>query len=334
MSDFDDQLTQLDDLYPRPTAEVTGRARAEVLSARPSGRRDVPLRRPGRRLVLAAIAVAAAVAAAFAAGLAVASSPERTITAPTAATGPGFLPATGWNVLQTGLTVPPEGPVASAANVPFAPADLSQQSPPTATVAALPASGVLLWAQFYPSGQIPAIDRTFPVRTLPLRLADARVTTNPEGFGGSGAVRRIAARVNGYNVDVVIFFGANQPSASALADARGELARLTLPACPAIAQPIDPYEVAAAQAYLVAWLRAHYVSRLSDLRGARARAVVVSGVRDRRIRLVATTCASQAAHLVAVTVTPSAAGRANLGRLPLLYFLSKTSTGWSVWREG
>src|SRR5437764_3502965 len=113
MSDFDDQLRQLEERYPRPSEQATERAHMAVQSlARPEQRQGWP-RRPARRLVLAAAAIAAVSGAAFAAGLAVASSPERTVTAPTASTGPGFLPATGWNVLQTGLTVPPEGPTAS-----------------------------------------------------------------------------------------------------------------------------------------------------------------------------------------------------------------------------
>ena len=84
----------------------------------------------------------------------------------------------------------------------------------------------------------------------------------------------------------------------------------------------------------MSWLHAHYVGRPSDLRGARVAAGVVSKATGARVHLVATMCRAEAARLVAVTVTPSAQGRANIGRLPLLYFLSKTANGWNIWRAG
>lgn len=248
--------------------------------------------------------------------------------------GPGFVRARGWNVLETGLTIPPQAPTASAANVPFAAGDRSQQSPPTATVSSLRSGGVVLWAQLYPSGGNPAIDRTFPPRRLPLRLADAFNTTNPEGFNGKGAVRRIDARAEGYNIDVVIFFGSRAPSTQAVAAARNELARLVVPQCPTAAKTLGRGDLQAATSSLLVWLHAHYVGRPSDLRGARVAASVVSRAASARIRFAAAMCRAEASRIAAVTVTPPAQGRVNIGPQPLLYFLSKTANGWSIWREG
>jgi hypothetical protein len=159
-------------------------------------------------------------------------------------------------------------------------------------------------------------------------------TTNPEGFNGKGAVRRIDARASGYDIDVVIFFGSLTPSARALTAARSELARLVLPGCPTAAQQLGRGDLQAATIALTSWLHAHYVGRPSDLRGARVAASVVSKASGTRVRVVATMCRADAPRMVAVTVTPSAQGRANIGSLPLLYFLSKTATGWSIWRAG
>jgi hypothetical protein len=65
--------------------------------------------------------------------------------------GPGFLPAAGWDVVQTGATMPPQVPTATAANVPLDSRDPAGELP-TTTLADLPDRGVVLFAAFYPAG--------------------------------------------------------------------------------------------------------------------------------------------------------------------------------------
>lgn len=47
-------------------------------------------------------------------------------------------------------------------------------------------------------------------------------------YAASGSVRRLAGRMDGYDVDVSVFFGIDHPSSAQIAAASAELARLTL----------------------------------------------------------------------------------------------------------
>jgi hypothetical protein len=345
MPDLDQFESELRDQYPRPSEQATTRARAAILAAT-APKRTKPRRRSSR--IAAVAAAAAALAAAFAVGYAVAAtrSTPATLQAP-GASGPGFLPSSGWNILQNGLTTPPLASVATAANVQFARGDAGQPTPmPARTVAALPADGIVIWAIFYPRGQSAGIDRKFPARSLPLRVAEMIKTNPPEGFNcppraqagcfdAAGAIRRLQTSANGYDIALTIFFGRSHPSAATIAAANQELAQLSLPGCPT-AVPLQERDLQAAAAFTLSWLRAHYIGpgHLRDLRGARAVGFALPAhPADSRLSIVRTLCGSATDRIVAVRVTPSRVGRQNLGP-KLLYFLAKTPAGWAVWRQG
>ena len=140
---------------------------------------------------------------------------------------PGFLPAEGWDVFQTGTTEPPQAPTATASNVPLDPRD-EIGGLPHPTLESLGSDGIVIFATFYPAGESENVDRQFPDRLLPLSLTD----TKPGGIEGQPdnvASSRLLARVGSYNVDLIVFFGAAEPSASSLDLANEELALLVVP---------------------------------------------------------------------------------------------------------
>jgi hypothetical protein len=47
-------------------------------------------------------------------------------------------------------------------------------------------------------------------------------------FAASGSVRRLAGRLDGYDVDLYVFLGTDRPSSAQLAAVDAELARLRL----------------------------------------------------------------------------------------------------------
>ena len=212
-----------------PNAEATERERAAVLPGRPPTRFR---RGPGsRRRVLALVMIGGAlmVAAAFSAGFAVAAARDLSDDAPRGSTpeGPGFLPAPGWDLFQTGTTQPPQAPTATASNVPLDPAD-EVGGLPHPTLERLGPEGIVVFATFYTSGESDAVDRQFPERSLPLQLTDAE----PGGIEGQPddvSAGRLLASVGGYNIDLIIFFGAADPSPSTLKLANEELGRLVVP---------------------------------------------------------------------------------------------------------
>ena len=112
----------------------------------------------------------------------------------------------------------PIGRSVSATNVAFSRADIGS-SAPVKTAAALPKHGTLIWAQFQATGH-PAMDRGFPLRRLPLRLNEAAVSRDPEGFASAGKVLHLLARARGYDIFIYIFFGSPNPSAATRAAAR------------------------------------------------------------------------------------------------------------------
>jgi hypothetical protein len=142
------------------------------------------------------------------------------------ASRPRFEPAADWHLLSG------DGELA-AANVPFAGRDRSLSSPPSRTVATLPRSGVVIWAMFSRAGKDSR-------RALPLRLTGAARSNPFEGFScapavslprcfaASGSVRRLAGRLDGYDVDLYVFLGTDRPSSAQLEAVDAELARLRL----------------------------------------------------------------------------------------------------------
>lgn len=143
--------------------------------------------------------------------------------------GPRFLPAPRWETSRGGST-------AIAANVALGP-DASGGNLPWDTIGRLEDGEVLLLALSIPEGESTAVDANFPPRELPLSLDDAQ----PGGLEGQPdhiAADRLLAQVNGWNIDLLVFYGGadptspvpTDPSAETRAAAQEQLARLVVPA--------------------------------------------------------------------------------------------------------
>jgi hypothetical protein len=204
-------------------------------SARPGRRFHGPLARRGsgarrgrlgeRRILAAGAALLVATGLGVGLGALVAPS---SIAGPAPA-GVGFLPERGWSVLQNGgdgTAVRPA--MAVAANVSLSPADDSEGLP-YATLRTLPPHGVVLVVGFVRSESGRA-DR-FPRRPLPLDVREASpfiewgVQVRPERPLGQ---YQLLATVEGYAVDVSIYFGTARPSKPHLDAAQRQLDRLVV----------------------------------------------------------------------------------------------------------
>jgi hypothetical protein len=121
--------------------------------------------------------------------------------------------------------------------VPLGPATSSGNGP-WDTVERLEDGDVVLVAMFYPAGESPAVDASFRPRDLPLSADDAQ----PGGLEGQPDhiyAERLGAQVNGWNMDLLIFYGGTDPtgarpghtdpSAETVAAAQEQLARRTGP---------------------------------------------------------------------------------------------------------
>lgn len=164
-----------------------------------------------------AMAVAAGMLLATGLGFGVAASLTPASSARTDVEGLGFLPATGWTVIQTALPGSAESARAIAANVPI-------EAPNPEVGLALPALGdwppwgIVVVATLRARGD-PARDAAFPVRTLPLRFADAVRVTDMEHV--------LRAAVGGYNVEASLSFG-SEPTAEMLREAEDQIGRLVV----------------------------------------------------------------------------------------------------------
>lgn len=189
----------------------------------------------------------------------------------------------------------------------------------------------MIWAQLQPRWA--PVDNRFPVAKLPLTVDEAAATAPPEGFSAAGAIRRLDARVAGYDVDLSIFFGSERPSAAAVAAANRELTLLFFPGCPTSAERLGSGGPAAAARATFEWLRSHYLGQGRDLRGASfyGRVVPASSTYV-PLQSVEQLCGARTDRIVEVVITPSKLGRQQLGPR-LLYFTAKTRRGWLVWRE-
>jgi ABC-type amino acid transport substrate-binding protein len=137
---------------------------------------------------------------------------------------PRFERAADWHLLSA------HGELA-AANVPFARADRSLASPPSRTVDTLPRRGVVIFALVSRNG-------SGPRSPLPLRLGEAARSNPFEGFrcapavplsrcfAASGSVRRLAGRLDGYDVDLWVFLGTDRPGSAQIEAVDTELPRL------------------------------------------------------------------------------------------------------------
>jgi hypothetical protein len=193
-------------------------ARAAAAEGRAPRERPVPGARPWRPLRLRwAAAVAVAMLLATGLGFGVASSLTPASSARTDFEGLGFLPATGWTVIQTGLAGPAESARAVAANVP-----LHEPNPELGfslpALGSWPSWGIVVVATLQTRGDA-ARDAAFPVRTLPLHFADAVQVTEMEHV--------LRAGVGGYNVEVSISFG-SEPTDEMLSAAEDQIARLVV----------------------------------------------------------------------------------------------------------
>jgi hypothetical protein len=212
LPDFEQLLRDARSTLPDPSDEATERARrTTVAAARGRGR--------GRR-VAAALVLSTLIAAAAGFGVGRLLEPGGAAL-PVMRFGAAFVPADGWLTLQTGLATPARGAAALAANVPLRPEDLARKpgALPSTTVATLPPHGVVIVARLAPG----AGSTQRPPARPRLRLDDAV----PVVVAGRPA-RRIRSSVAAYELEVLVFFGAREPSAEAVADAQRELDRLVV----------------------------------------------------------------------------------------------------------
>ena len=144
---------------------------------------------------------------------------------PSCGTPPYFGPAPGWETVQTGVS-------ATAANIPLGPNTRSGDAP-WDTVERLEETDVLLYAMFWPAGKA-----DHPPRELPLSLDDAQ----PGGLEGQPDdvyADRLLAQVDGWNIDLLVFYGGgdptgvppvpSEPDAETRATAQEQLGRLGVP---------------------------------------------------------------------------------------------------------
>jgi hypothetical protein len=120
----------------------------------------------------------------------------------------------------------------TAANIPLGP-DTRSGDAPWDTVERLEETDVVLYAMFWPAG-----DADLPPRDLPLSLDDAQ----PGGLEGQPDdiyADRLLAQVEGWNIDLLVFYGGgdptgvppvpSEPGAETRAAAQDQLGRLGVP---------------------------------------------------------------------------------------------------------
>jgi hypothetical protein len=322
--DLERRLRAAYDDLPAPGDDETAAARRAFVAAAPAPR----VRRRRRALALSFAGLAIAVAA-FGGGWAIASSTSETPAKPapraTLNAGPGFLPAPGWEVAATGEMLTQQAPVAIASNISISPEDRALDRTPAATARRLGPNGVLFFAVFYRAGATQATERL-----LPLQLRDAE-EGGLEGMPHVGSMRRLVARVGRHDVDVLIVFGAKQPSAGVLGAAAQQLGRLVVPACPA-ALPLAETDLPAAERFVVNWLDTHYQEDPADLEGARATATL--GAAMPRGGAARTACGEQIfRRTVEVDVVLPRLEQVSASLSQLSYFVSRTREGWAVWQR-
>jgi hypothetical protein len=171
------------------------------------------------------------------------STVSTTVTVPPTATGsagPGgssvvaqgtrFDPPAGWDSLAETVPVGTDWlPIAWASNVAFKPEDDPFDTGPNATLRSLPSNGIVLVAVGpHPSRSI--TDRRLKRRAFPLKIADG--VWFPEGYEGQPA-RNVSfgyldSRVDDQVLNVLFYFGANEPSRAMWAEADRVLATLSV----------------------------------------------------------------------------------------------------------
>jgi hypothetical protein len=200
-------------------------ARARRLLERRIGVRPASWRRLWRlRLAKPAVALVLALGVGAGFGLSAWLSPSGSATS--SFLGFGFLPAKGWTVVQSGTVGATGTAHAIAANVALDSEDRSSDLP-YATLRRLPPSGAVIVARLFPRGN-ESRDASFPLRTLPLRLADAEEGDLPRGLSRTSLVSlTVRGAVAGYDVDAQVFLG-GPPSPARLAAVDEQLRRLVV----------------------------------------------------------------------------------------------------------
>ena len=145
---------------------------------------------------------------------------------------PYFQASPGWEAVQVGSG-------ATVGNVSLGPDAVEGNIPASETIERLEAGDVLLQAMFVPIGDTEAVDAAFQARELPLSLDDAVTDINFEGQPEHIYADRLGAQVDGWNIDVLIFYGGGdptavppvraQPSADTRAAAQAQLDLLVIP---------------------------------------------------------------------------------------------------------
>ena len=166
---------------------------------------------------------------------------------------PYFGPAPGWETVQTGAS-------ATAANIALGPNTRSGDAP-WDTVERLEEGDVLLYAMFWPAGRA-----DLPPRELPLSLDDAQ----PGGLEGQPDdvyADRLGAQVDGWNIDLLVFYGGgdstgmppvpSRPSAEHRAAAQEQLARPAVPPLVLTGRRLNPDMGAADELTVVFRLGGH-----------------------------------------------------------------------------
>jgi hypothetical protein len=219
-SELERMLRRARETLRDPDDAATRRAREAALGA--VTRRRLHLRSP--------LALGVALAAAIAVGIGLGSLMAPSGSAAQEPAGIGFLPESGWFVVQSATEVTPERPAhAIASNVPLSPDD-GGSIVPYSTLLSLPPDGIVLVANFTVAG---VIGYSVPLasRKLPLRLTEAE-----PWIEYSGEIRparplgqyQLRAAVNGYAVDLHVYFGTRRPSSSLFAAAQDQLDRLVV----------------------------------------------------------------------------------------------------------
>lgn len=199
--------------HERPLVALAELARMLEAHEGPSGPQRRPPRHAANRRWTLAVA-AGALAVGTGTGFALSSTIASTADAGGTTEGFGFLPARGWNVMQSGSLDRDGVARAIAANVPIDPRD-DLAGEPLDTLRALPPRGVVLSVTFSGRGD-PAEDVSFPVREEPLRLELAEPLARPAG--AAAAEYRLRAGIGGYNVDARIRLGSAGPSGLTVAE--------------------------------------------------------------------------------------------------------------------
>jgi hypothetical protein len=144
---------------------------------------------------------------------------------------PAFRPAAGWDVGASGGGDVEVADAAEAWASTVRYRDGPRDLPPSATLEALPADGIVIWVgvdrdnRFPPD--VPASARSVAV---PLQLADASGPSSYEGDVRQTSVARLWGRVGDeLDVDLWVFFGRPDPSADQRSRAQAMLDRLDLP---------------------------------------------------------------------------------------------------------